>query len=97
VTYAGARRILDADSHLMELADFLDDHIADEYRDSLRRAGMEALEPVLAAAVNQADRRRAERRAGREQRQQQEQQARDCCVARCVVSGHDGAFFGAAT
>ena len=60
MTYAGERRILDADSHVMELADFLDDHIADEYRDRLRRRGMEALEPVLAAAVNQADRRRSD-------------------------------------
>jgi predicted TIM-barrel fold metal-dependent hydrolase len=60
MTYAGARRILDADSHLMELADFLDDHIAAEYRDSLRRRGMDALEPVLADAVNYADRRRSD-------------------------------------
>jgi predicted TIM-barrel fold metal-dependent hydrolase len=60
MTYAGERRILDADSHVMELADFLDDHIADEYRDRLRRRGMEALEPVLSAAVNQADRRRSD-------------------------------------
>ena len=47
MTYAGTRRILDADSHLMELADFLDGHIDADYRDQLRRTGMEALEPVL--------------------------------------------------
>jgi hypothetical protein len=29
-TYAEGRRILDADSHVMELADFLDAHIDDE-------------------------------------------------------------------
>jgi predicted TIM-barrel fold metal-dependent hydrolase len=65
-TYAGPRRILDADSHLMELADFLDDHIAAEYRDQLRRTGMEALEPVFAAAVDRADRRRADAAAAAE-------------------------------
>ena len=65
-TYAGPRRILDADSHLMELADFLDDHIDAEYRDQLRRSGMEALEPVFAAAVDRADRRRSDAAAAAE-------------------------------
>jgi predicted TIM-barrel fold metal-dependent hydrolase len=66
VTYAGQRSILDADSHVMELADFLDDFIDAEYRDRLRRTGMEALEPVLTAAVNRADRRRADRNVAAE-------------------------------
>jgi predicted TIM-barrel fold metal-dependent hydrolase len=66
VTYAGPRRILDADSHLMELADFLDDHIDPEYRDRLRRKGMEALEPVLSSAVAGAERRRADAAAAAE-------------------------------
>ena len=39
MTYAGQRRILDADSHVMELADFLDDFIEPEQRDRLRRPG----------------------------------------------------------
>ena len=60
MTYAGGRRILDADSHLMELADFLDSFIDDEHRGRLRRRGMEALEPVLTAAVDSAERRRSD-------------------------------------
>src|SRR5579884_2333657 len=43
MTYAGGRAILDADSHVMELADFLDEHIEPSARDRLRRRGMEAL------------------------------------------------------
>jgi predicted TIM-barrel fold metal-dependent hydrolase len=60
VTYAGQRAILDADSHVMELADFLDGFIDPDHRDRLRRRGMEALEPVLAKAVAGAERRRAD-------------------------------------
>ena len=63
MTYAGQRAILDADSHVMELADFLDGFIDPEHRGGLRRRGMEALEPVLAAAVEAAEGRRAD--AGR--------------------------------
>ena len=37
MTYAGGRAILDADSHVMELADFLDDFIDPYRRDRLRR------------------------------------------------------------
>ncbi|HEX2849148.1 MAG TPA: amidohydrolase family protein [Acidimicrobiales bacterium] len=59
-TYAGGRRILDADSHVMELADFLDDHIDPAFRDRLRRRGMEALQPVLDGAVRRAEERRAD-------------------------------------
>ena len=44
-TYVGDRRVLDADSHVMELADFLDAFIDPDYRDRLRRRGMEALAP----------------------------------------------------
>jgi uncharacterized protein len=58
MTYAGEQRILDADSHVMELADFLDPHIDDEFRDLLRRKGMEALKPVLDAATRKAAERR---------------------------------------
>jgi predicted TIM-barrel fold metal-dependent hydrolase len=58
MTYAGEQRILDADSHVMELADFLDAHIDDEFRDQLRRNGMDGLERVL----DDAQQRVAERR-----------------------------------
>src|SRR5439155_12073267 len=58
MTYAGRRAILDADSHVMELADFLDDFIDPGQRDKLRRGGMKALEPVLAQAVSRAEARR---------------------------------------
>jgi predicted TIM-barrel fold metal-dependent hydrolase len=60
VTYAGGRPILDADSHVMELADFLDDFIEPAFRGRLRRSGMDALEPVLTAAVSKANRRRVD-------------------------------------
>jgi uncharacterized protein len=59
-TYAGGRRILDADSHVMELADFLDGFIDPEQRDRLRRRGMEALKPVLDKAVQGVEARRAD-------------------------------------
>ena len=36
MSYAGERVILDADSHVMELADFLDHHIDPEYAPRLR-------------------------------------------------------------
>jgi predicted TIM-barrel fold metal-dependent hydrolase len=44
----------------MELADFLDGFIDPEHRGGLRRRGMEALEPVLSAAVAAAEGRRAD-------------------------------------
>ena len=50
MSYAGGRVILDADSHVMELADFLDDFIDPLERDRLRRRGMDALSPVLEEA-----------------------------------------------
>ena len=60
MTYAGGRTILDADSHVMELADFLDDFIEPSQRDRLRRKGMEALKPVLDDAVKKAQSRRSD-------------------------------------
>jgi predicted TIM-barrel fold metal-dependent hydrolase len=60
MTYAGHRTILDADSHVMELGDFLDDYIDPGQCERLRRAGMEALEPVFERAVARADARRSE-------------------------------------
>ncbi|MBN2622660.1 MAG: amidohydrolase family protein [Acidimicrobiales bacterium] len=58
MTYAGDQRILDADSHVMELSDFLDPHIDDEFRAGLRRKGMDALQPTLDDAIRRASRRR---------------------------------------
>ncbi|HET6949364.1 MAG TPA: amidohydrolase family protein [Acidimicrobiales bacterium] len=60
MTYAGERTILDADSHVMELADFLDEFIDPEYRDRLRRKGMDALTPVLEQAMGNAGERRVD-------------------------------------
>jgi predicted TIM-barrel fold metal-dependent hydrolase len=60
MAYAAGRRILDADSHLMELPGFLDEHIAPGMRDRLRRGGMERLRPVLDKAVARAERRAAD-------------------------------------
>jgi predicted TIM-barrel fold metal-dependent hydrolase len=60
MTYSGERVILDADSHIMELADFLDGFIDPDHRDSLRRRGMDALAPVLAEATSRADARRSD-------------------------------------
>jgi predicted TIM-barrel fold metal-dependent hydrolase len=60
MTYAGQRTILDADSHVMELGDFLDDFIDPSQRDQLRREGIEALQGVLDSAVASAEGRRAD-------------------------------------
>jgi len=60
VTYAGTREILDADSHVMELAGFLDEFLEPGLRPRLRRAATEKAEPVLAKAVERADARRAD-------------------------------------
>jgi predicted TIM-barrel fold metal-dependent hydrolase len=60
VTYAADRMILDADSHVMELADFLDEFIDPGERDRLRRGGMGALAPILDKAVAQAAARRSD-------------------------------------
>lgn len=60
MTYAGSRTILDADSHVMELADFLDEHIDPEERGRLRRRGMDALKPVLDRAVAANDLRQSD-------------------------------------
>ena len=57
MTYAGERVILDADSHVMELADFLDDFIDPEEGERLRRRGMDALAPVLEEAARRAEAR----------------------------------------
>jgi len=60
MTYAGDQRMLDADSHIMELSDFLDAHVDEEYSHLLRRKGMEALKPVLDSAQAKAEARKAD-------------------------------------
>jgi predicted TIM-barrel fold metal-dependent hydrolase len=52
--------MLDADSHVMELADFLDDFIDPAYKDQLRRKGMDALQPVLESAERRREQRAAD-------------------------------------
>lgn len=58
MTYAQGRPTLDADSHLMELPDFLDPFIEREFRDRLRRRGIDAAAPLIERATEQAARRR---------------------------------------
>jgi predicted TIM-barrel fold metal-dependent hydrolase len=58
--YSGQLPILDADSHVMELSDFLDDHIDPDQRDRLRRRAMEAFAPLLESAVAGAAARRSD-------------------------------------
>src|SRR4029077_13539266 len=45
MSYAGGRPTLDADSHLMELPDFLDPYIESSMRDRLRRRAATGLAP----------------------------------------------------
>jgi predicted TIM-barrel fold metal-dependent hydrolase len=59
-TYAGERAILDADSHVMELPDFLDEFIDPDARDRLRRQGLEGLRAVLEDAQHKAQKRRTD-------------------------------------
>src|ERR1051325_8448908 len=66
MTYAGSRTILDADSHVMELADFLDEFIDPEQRDRLRRRGMDAPKPVLDKAMAATAARRSDAAKGAE-------------------------------
>ena len=60
MTYAGPLPILDADSHVMELSDFLDDHIDPDQRDRLRRRAMEGFAPLLEGALAGAAARRSD-------------------------------------
>ena len=59
MTYVGERRVLDADSHVMELADFLDDFVDPAVRDRLREAAPGRLAGVLDDAVSKATARRS--------------------------------------
>ncbi len=57
MTYVGHLKVLDADSHVMELADFLDDFIDPEYSGRLKRQQMEAMARVIEEAVTKAEAR----------------------------------------
>ncbi len=59
MTYVGDRKVLDADSHVMELAGFLDEFLEPEYRGRLRPGAAEAFAPVVDDAVARAAARRA--------------------------------------
>src|SRR6478672_5009497 len=60
MTDTASRTILDADSHIMELADFLDPFIEESQSDRLKRHAMEAFEPVLRGAVEKSVERRSD-------------------------------------
>jgi uncharacterized protein len=60
MTYAGPMPILDADSHVMELSDFLDTHIDPDQRDRLRRQAMDGFAPLLESALAGAQARRSD-------------------------------------
>src|SRR6266851_4031369 len=60
MTYAGGRTVLDADSHVMELAGFLDEFIEPAQRDRLRRGGMDKLGSLLSEAEERAAKRRVD-------------------------------------
>jgi predicted TIM-barrel fold metal-dependent hydrolase len=57
VTYASGRRILDADSHLMELPGFLDDFIEPAMLDRLENRGMTRLASMLSKEEQKAQAR----------------------------------------
>ena len=59
-TYVGDRSVLDADSHVMELADFLDDFVDPEFKDRLRDVTSGQLAAVLTDAVGKSEERHAD-------------------------------------
>ena len=59
MTYAGTRDILDADSHVMELPDFLDEFVEPDVAERLRRRPIEVAAPLVEEAVSRAERRRS--------------------------------------
>src|SRR5947209_2140437 len=59
MTYAGTRDILDADSHVMELPDFLDEFVEPDIAGRLRRRPLEVAASFVEEAVSRAERRRS--------------------------------------
>ncbi|HUC37332.1 MAG TPA: amidohydrolase family protein [Acidimicrobiales bacterium] len=70
MTYVGQREVLDADSHVMELGDFLDEFIDPDFKDRLRRRTLDAFAPVFESAIAKVGERRSrdEERALAEER-----------------------------
>jgi predicted TIM-barrel fold metal-dependent hydrolase len=66
MTYAGQQTIMDADSHVMELADFLDDYLGEHERTLLNRRLFDARKPVLDEAVARASARKQDTSAAAE-------------------------------
>lgn len=58
MTYVGDRLVYDADSHVMELGDFLDPFISAQDRELLRLDALEPLRPLMDKAVERFERRR---------------------------------------
>jgi len=58
MSYAGELKILDADSHVMERGDFLDDYLGEDDRKLLNRAMFDALRGTLDKATSNATARR---------------------------------------
>jgi uncharacterized protein len=58
MTYTGQQRVLDADSHVMELSDFLDDFLTADESKLLNRSLFDARKETLDQAVATATRRR---------------------------------------
>jgi uncharacterized protein len=56
-TYVGDRSVLDADSHVMELTDFLDDFVDPEFKDRLRNVTSDGLAVVLSDAIAKSEAR----------------------------------------
>ena len=64
-TYVGERSVLDADSHVMELGDFLDDFVDPAFKDRLRDVTSDRLAAVLTEAVAKAAARRTDAEAAK--------------------------------
>jgi uncharacterized protein len=60
MTYAGQQRVLDADSHVMELPDFLDDFLTADERKLLNRSLFDARQQVLEDATSAAGNRQTD-------------------------------------
>src|ERR1051325_3427111 len=59
MSYAGTRELLDADSPVMELPDFLDEFVEPEIAERLRREAFEAAKPLIHEAVTRGPARQA--------------------------------------
>ena len=66
MTYAGQQRVLDADSHVMELADFLDEFLTADQRKLLNRSLFDARREILDEAASTATKRREDPKAAAE-------------------------------